>query len=571
MTVIDDRRAPGRGADAGLPTGTSRPLSAPSPDSGVVARVRQAVRRPPLASPATGALWLAAGAAAAAVLLPPAYLAVRAAGADAEAWSAVASSRTLASLGRTLGLAAAVTGACTALALPLAWLTVRTDLPWRRGWSVVLALPLVIPSYVGAYLIVAALGPRGMLHEHVAEALGVARLPSLYGFGGASMALTLFTYPYAFLLLRAALLRVDPALEAASRTLGASPLRTALHITFPQLRPALATGGLLTVLYTLRDFGAVSVMRYDTLTRVIYLQYQSAFDRHAAALVALVLVAVTAVILVAERRAEPRARYHAPGAHGQRPARPVRLGRWRWPALALCAGVATLAVGLPAVVLGHWLLRGIHDGIDWAALVPAARDSLTAAGWGAAATTALALPVAWLAVRRPGRASGWLLRLTWLSHALPGVVVALALVFFGIRVAPALYQTMALLVLAYAVLHLPQAVGAVRTSLMQVHPSLEEAARMLGRPPGKVAATVTLPLVAPGVAAGAALVFLTVMKELPATLMLGPLGFATLATGVWSAVSEAFFARAAAPALLLVLLSSVPTAVLLAHERVEQR
>ena len=152
-----------------------------------------------------------------------------------------------------------------------------------------------------------------------------------------------------------------------------------------------------------------------------------------------------------------------------------------------------------------------------------------------------------------------------------GVVVALALVFFGIRVAPALYQTMALLVLAYAVLHLPQAVGAVRTSLMQVHPSLEEAARMLGRPPGKVAATVTLPLVAPGVAAGAALVFLTVMKELPATLMLGPLGFATLATGVWSAVSEAFFARAAAPALLLVLLSSVPTAVLLAHERVEQR
>ncbi len=518
-------------------------------------------------APVVGLLWLAAGAAAGVVLLPPAYLVIRALGADAGAWSALLGDRTLAALGRTLGLATAVTAACTALALPLAWLTVRTDLPLRRAWSVALALPLVVPSYVGAYLLVAALGPRGMLHGLIAGATGLTRLPSIYGFVGACLALTLFTYPYAFLMLRAALLRVDPALEAASRTLGASPLRTALRVTLPQLRPALAAGGLLTALYTLRDFGAVSVMRFDSLTRVIYLQYQSAFDRHAAAVVSLVLVGVTAAILVAERRAEPRARYHASGAHGPRPARPVRLGRWRWPALALCAAVAGLAIGLPALVLGHWLLRAVDDGVGWSGLLPATRHTLTAAGSGAAVTMGLALPVAWLAVRRPGRASRWLLRLTWLSYALPGVVVALALVFFGIRAAPGLYQTLALLAVAYAALYLPQAVGAVRTSLLQVHPSLEEAARTLGQPPARVAATVTLPLVAPGVAAGTALVFLTIMKELPATLMLGPIGFGTLATGVWSAVSEAFFARAAAPALLLILLSSVPTAVLLAHER----
>lgn len=194
-------------------------------------------------APVVGLLWLAAGAAAGVVLLPPAYLVIRALGADAGAWSALLGDRTLAALGRTLGLATAVTAACTALALPLAWLTVRTDLPLRRAWSVALALPLVVPSYVGAYLLVAALGPRGMLHGLIAGATGLTRLPSIYGFVGACLALTLFTYPYAFLMLRAALLRVDPALEAASRTLGASPLRTALRVTLPQLRPALAAGG----------------------------------------------------------------------------------------------------------------------------------------------------------------------------------------------------------------------------------------------------------------------------------------------------------------------------------------
>ena len=153
------------------------------------------------------------------------------------------------------------------------------------------------------------------------------------------------------------------------------------------------------------------------------------------------------------------------------------------------------------------------------------------------------------------------------SQALPGLVVALALVFFSVRFVRPLYQTLALLVAAYALLFLPQALGAVRTSLLQVQPSVEEAGRTLGRGPWRVFTSVTLPLVGPGIAAGLALVALTALKELPATLILSPIGFNTLATGVWSAVSEAVFARAAAPALLLILLSSVPLAVLVLREQ----
>ncbi len=157
--------------------------------------------------------------------------------------------------------------------------------------------------------------------------------------------------------------------------------------------------------------------------------------------------------------------------------------------------------------------------------------------------------------------------MTYLGYALPGIVLALALVFFGSNYVPAIYGTLGILLFAYVVHFLPQAVGATRSALLQVRPSVEEAARGLGRSPAGVLATVTAPLTRSGIIAGGALVFLTTMKELPATLLLGPIGFDTLATRVWTATSEAFFARAAAPAMLLILLSAVPMYLLIIRER----
>lgn len=514
-------------------------------------------------------LWGPAILVAVAILLPPAYLLIRALGAGLDAWHLVFRIRTLRILGRTAWLALTVTAASAAIAVPLAWLTVRTDLPLRRLWAVLTALPLVIPSYVGAYLVVAALGPRGMLQGWLEGLFGVQRLPDIYGLPGALLVLTLLSYPYILLSVRAALLRMDPDLEEASRSLGRGGWETFQRVTLPQLRPALAAGGLLVALYVLRDFGAVSIMRYNTFTRVIYIQYQSSFDRTSAAVLALILVVMTLGILAFEMRMRGRARYYRSSVGTARPQPVTHLGRWRWPALLFCTAVVGLALILPAGVLLYWLVRGLQAGEQLTPLWLAARNSLLASGLAAGATLLAALPIALLNVRWPGRLSNLVERLTYAGFALPGIVIALALVFFGARYAQPIYQTLPLLILAYLVLFLPQAVGAVRASLLQVHPSLEESARSLGRRPLRVFATITLPLAWPGMAAGAGLVFLTTMKELPATLILGPFGFKTLATGVWSAVSEAFFAQAAAPALLIILASSVPMAFLILREQKE--
>jgi iron(III) transport system permease protein len=307
------------------------------------------------------------------------------------------------------------------------------------------------------------------------------------------------------------------------------------------------------------------LLQYGSFSREIYIQYQSAFDRTPAAILALMLVALTAAILLLEGRTRGRSRYDR--ASAARPASPVPLGTWRWPALLFCGGVVTLALAAPVGVLAFWLVRGLAEGEPLRPLWNAAWSSVYASGLAAGAVALAALPVAVLAVRFPGRASRLLERMTYLGYALPGIVLALSLVFFGANYAPWAYQTLGMLVFAYGVHFLPQAVGATRAALLQVSPSLEEAARGLGRSPASVLATVTVPLASSGILAGAALVFLTTMKELPATLLLSPTGFETLATRIWGATTDAFFARAAAPALLLIALSAVPMYLLVIRER----
>jgi iron(III) transport system permease protein len=510
-------------------------------------------------------LWLPSVVVAAAVLLPIFYLGLRAFGAESPAWGTIFSTSTLATIGRTAGLATAVTLAATLIAVPLAWLTVRTDLPLRRLWTVLTPLPLVIPSYVGAYLMASTLGPRGLAQGWLAP-LGVERLPDIYGFPGSLLVITLLSYPFILLSARAALQRMDPALEDASRSLGDSAWQTFRRVTLPQLRPSIAAGGLLVALYTLRDFGAVSIMRYNTFTRVIYIQYRNSFDRASAAALALVLVSMALVLLYLEVQTRGRARYHAADAKSNRPPTIIPLGRWRWPALIFCGLVVLFALAMPAANLLYWLLRGLASGEQVGALLPATGNSILASALAAGVAIFAALPVAVLEVRRPNRFSRLLERATYVAFALPGVVIALALVFFGANYALPLYQTLPMLVFAYVILFLPEAVGSVRASLLQVHPSMEEAGRSLGHKPLAVFRRVTLPLVRPGIAAGGAMVFLTAMKELPATLILAPFGFKTLATSIWSAVSEAFFAQAAAPALLLILVSSLPMAVLILRD-----
>ena len=492
------------------------------------------------------------------MVLPLAYLIARTLGTGEEAWDLLFRVRVLQTLGRTTLLALAVTGASIVLAVPLAWLTVRTDLPFRRAWSVLTILPLVIPSYVGGFVVVAALGPRGMVQDFIAEPLlGLERLPEIYGFPGATLTLAFLSYPYVLLSVRGALWGLDPSLEETSRSLGHGVWATFFRVVLPQLRPAIVAGALLVALYTLSDFGAVSLLRYETFTYVVYLQYEAG-ARALAAASALVLVVLALGILTFEARTRGRSSYYRSTVGTVRPPAVVRLGRWRWPAFTFCVVVALLALALPVGVLGYWVARGVQVGESLGLVWSTVANSVYVSGPAAAAAVVAALPVAILTIRYAGRVSALLERITYVGFALPGIVIALALVFFGANYATPLYQTPGLLIFAYVVLFLPAAVGAARASLLQVSPKVEEAARGLGKRPYQVFATITFPLMRPGVLAGAALVFLITMKELPATLILGPIGFKTLATSIWSAAESASFAQAAAPALLLILASSVP-------------
>ncbi len=526
-------------------------------------RLLRTAARPP------AAVWVPAALVAAAMALPLVYLILRSLeNGWTEVFEVALRGKTLAVLFNSVVLAVVVTAASVAVAVPLAWLTGRTDLPMRRAWAVLAALPLVIPSYVGGFVMVSIFGPKGFAQEALAP-LGIERLPEIYGLPGAALALTLFSYPYVFLTVRGALRGMDPALEEASRGLGSGGWTTFFRVTLPQLWPAIVAGALLVGLYSLSDFGAVSLLQFDSFSREIYTQYRSAFDRTPAAILALMLVALTATILALEARTRGRARYHRSSAGSARPygGAVISLGRWRWPVLVFCGTVVLLALVVPVGVLVFWLARGLAAGEPLRLLWGAAFNSVYASGLAAGVAALAALPVAILAVRFPGRATSFVERLSYLGYALPGIVLALALVFFGANFAPGLYGTLVLLVFAYAVHFLPQAVGATRAALLQVRPSVEEAARGLGRRPVRVVATVTAPLASSGILAGATLVFLTTMKELPATLLLAPLGFDTLATSIWTATSEAFFARAAAPALLLILVSALPMYLLVIRER----
>jgi len=273
------------------------------------------------------------------------------------------------------------------------------------------------------------------------------------------------------------------------------------------------------------------------------------------------------VLVWAEGRSRGRAGYARVGSGGSRVATRVALRGWTGAALLLMVGTAVLSLGIPAAALTYWTVQGVSESLPYQQIAQAAATSLWVAALGAAVTTLLAIPVGVLAARRAGKLPRLLERASYAGHALPGVVVALSLVFLSVRYATPFYQRTPVLILAYAVLFLPLAVGAVHASAAQSPPVLEEVARSAGARPIAVLRRVTLPLASPGIAAGAALVFLTCMKELPATLLLRPLGTDTLATRLWTETGVSAFSAAAPYAAVLVLLSALPTYLLTARAK----
>jgi iron(III) transport system permease protein len=497
-------------------------------------------------------LWAAAIAVLAPITVAILFLFARAFGATDAAWDTLWSLRTLRLIGRSFTLTALVTASATVIGVGGAWILARTDVAFTRVWGVVFALPLVVPSYVLALAFVSATGPRGL----IADVTGLGT-PHLIGLPGAWLALTIATYPYVYLITAAAITKIDPALEEAARSLGASPSRVFRTVILPQLRPAVGAGALLAALYTLSDFGAVSLMRFDAFTRVIYAQYSGRLDRTPAIVLSIALIAIAGVFIWGEQRTRGKGSYFTRSA--MRPPARHHLGTLqRLSAFVALGATAAIGVVVPVSVLVSWLVRGIAGGTDIFVPWKAIGGSLTAGTLAAVLAMAGAIPIVILTVRYASKSTLWVERGVFTIFSLPHITIAIAVIAFTIRYATPVYQSILVLGIVYASMFLAQATSAAKASLLQVNPALEDASRSLGRGPIATYIRVTFPLMARGLLAGGALVFVTTLKELPATLLLSPPGFTTLAVRIWSAADESLFARAATSSLILIGVSILP-------------
>lgn len=497
-----------------------------------------------------------------AMFLPLFYLALRASQADwATAQELVFRMRNLELLLNTLKLMFGVAIFATVMAVPLAWLVVRSDLPGRRLITLLSVIPLAIPGYVMAF----ALLSIGGYHGVASQWFGI-HLPRVQGYWGAALALTLYTFSYLFLNIRAALHGLDASLEESAASLGYSPAQTFVKVTLPHLLPALLAGWLVILLYVMGDFGAIALMRYEVFSYAIYTQYTGAYDRFYAAWLSLMLLALAAVILTTEAYVVRRRRYARTGAGAARALPPVALGRYRWLAWLFIAVTLGTALGLPAIILTYWLLLAPPD-INVIMRVPGAfMNSATAALPAALIAAMIAIPVAYLSVRYPSPFAAVVERSAYMGYSIPPLTLGLAMVFFALHSAYFLYQTLPLLIIAWVMATLALAVGPIRTALMQTRPNMEESAYALGHGPISTFFRIVLPRLRRSVLAGMVLVFVFLMKELPITFLLAPTGYNTLAVTVFTRTSEGMYAEAAPFAAAIILFSSLTVGLILSRE-----
>ncbi len=437
----------------------------------------------------------------------------------------------------TTSLVTVVALISTTLGVALAWSLHSVKLPIRNLQQALVILPIAIPSYVFTF--------SWILIDN-----------SLSGFWAAVFILVLSTTPYVSLAALSGLRRVDWSQHEVALTLGLSPLKTFFKVTLPQIRTSVAAGALLVALYVLSDFGAVSLLGVDTFTRSISNLYRGSYDRSSAAILALILVAMSAMIIAIESRARGKARLGRNSARLLKQPIPINNSGTKIAAQSLVAVYLILGLIIPMGLLLYRFFNSAAS-IDYASLLSASISTVAAASLGALISISLALPLGLLVIS--GSTLGALVdKGVLLVHALPGIVMGLALVAFGSEF-PWLYQTLGLLAFSYALLFMAKSVGSVRSALGRVPQNLIDISATLGKNRAQTFRAITLPLAAPGVLTGTLLVVLAAMKELPATLMLRPTGFETLATEMWGLTAISRFSEAAPYALFLVIIAAIPT------------
>ncbi|MBN6728408.1 ABC transporter permease [Burkholderia multivorans] len=550
----------------------------------VAARGRS--RRPPLGLRARGVWTFAALAIAAAVAAPLAALVAAAFDADLAHWRHLAAFVLPQALANTLLLLAGVGAIVSIVGTGCAWLVTAYDFPGRRTLTWALLLPLAVPTYIVAFAYLDLLHPIGPVQSAVRWLLGFDsprqfRLPDLRSLPGAVFVLGFVLYPYVYLSTRAMFVTQSASLLEAARTLGAGRVATFWRVVMPLARPAIAVGVSLALLETLNDIGASEFLGVQTLTVSVYTTWITRSDLAGAAQISLAMLAVVVAMIALERYGRRRQRY----AHGRRmrPLAPRRLtGAAGCTAAVLGWLPVLLGFGAPAAYLAVETAKRLHQvgGVS-AQLLDGLANTLTIAAAATVATLACGLIVAWAArAQRDSMRAGVArvgARIASLGYAVPGTVLAIGLLtplgavdrlagtLLG-RDGLWLIGSAAALVIAYTVRFLAIAAGNVEAGLARIPPSLEQAARSLGETAAGALRRVHLPLLRPALTTSALLVFVDAMKELPATLLLRPLNFDTLATWLYAEAARGTYEEGAVAALAIVLAGLVPV-ILLARTR----
>jgi len=484
----------------------------------------------------------------------------------------------------TLWLCAGVGLGVAAVGVGAAWLVTRYDFPGRSSFEWALLLPLAMPAYVMAYAytdLLQFVGPvQGWLRESFGWRRGDYWFPEVRSLGGAVAMFVLVLYPYVYMLARTAFLERAGGMIEVGRTLGLTPFQAFCRLSLPLARPAIAGGVALALMETLADYGTVSYFAVQTFTTGIYRAWFSLGDRTAAAQLAMVLLGFVVLVLLLERLSRGGSRFH----DGTLRSRGVVRLPLRGPRAALAAlGCALPLAGgflLPAGVMLHMALTE-GDAQFGPRFLALAGNSVLVAGTTAGLATALALLIAYAARVDRGTTTQWAHRVAGLGYALPGSVIAVGVLIpvtqldhalaallreaFGLQAGLLLTGSIAALVYACLVRYLTAALQAMDAGLARITPRMEQAARMLGHTPAQTLWRVHLPLLRGSALTAALLVFIDVMKELPATLVMRPFNFDTLATQAYTLASDERLAEASTSALAIVVVGLAPMVLLCRH------
>ncbi|MEC7909971.1 MAG: iron ABC transporter permease [Actinomycetota bacterium] len=499
---------------------------------------------------------------------PGLYLVWRNITSDSDPLGLLFSEQTLSPLMRTVNLTVLVTLSAAILGTSLAWLTIRTDLPSRRILKIILPLPLVFPTFVGAAAFIRTLNPGGLANDLV-EKIGIDKTLELHGLFGAWLVLTLFTYPYVYLPVAARLKNLQSSLEESARLLGDSSWSTFRKVVLPQIASSLLAGSLLVFLYTISDFGAVQLMRYDTLTRAIWTTRLS--NQPVSFALALILLSLAAIAVIIETLFSRR--FRKPDMITQSEIVLTPLKKWKTPATAASWLIVFLALITPTIALGDWaadgLLREFRGGrplfIELEDIIKPTINTAWVSMLTAIIAAAIVLPVSYLVAKYRSSIGNTANAVMTSTFAMPGLLIALSMFFWTLRTSWAaehLRGTIVILIFAYLVRFSAQALAPARAAVASIPASLEDASQVLGASKVKRFFTVDLPVVTPGLLAGSGLVLMSTMKELPITLLVAPFEFPTLTTKIFHSFEDAFVAEGGLLALILVLLSAVLTWIL---------